>query len=85
MYTRVILRIQPQLGCVFPHLTSSQASTYASAMNSILGGSAAGSLLSNACHWAAFLANVGTERSTGNPSQVLRVSAQFQNCNKTLP
>lgn len=46
-----------ELTCTFPQLSSSSASSYASAANSLLGGT----LLSNKCEWAAFLANVGTE------------------------
>jgi len=45
-----------QLECVFTLLSSSKAKSYASAMNSWLKG-----MLTNKCHWAAFLANVGTE------------------------
>merc|ERR1712063_5429 len=47
-----------QLQCVFGQLSSSSASTYASKLSSHLGGSAT---LTNKCHWAAFLGNVGTE------------------------
>jgi len=46
-----------ELKCVFPRLSSSKAATYAETMSSMLGGS----ILSNTCHWAAFLGNVGTE------------------------
>lgn len=46
-----------QLSCSFPQLSSSLAKTYASAMNTWLGGS----LLTTSCDWAAFLGNVGTE------------------------
>lgn len=51
-------RILTQLSCVFPRLSSSKASSYAETMSSMMGGS----ILSNTCHWAAFLGNVGTER-----------------------
>ena len=46
-----------QLTCTFPQLSSSEAAIYATAANSALGGS----LLTNKCEWAAYLANVGTE------------------------
>jgi len=45
-----------QLKCAFPQLSSSKASEYASAVSSKMGGA-----LGNACAWAAFLGNVGTE------------------------
>ena len=54
----LLTRILIQLSCVFPRLSSSKASQYAETMSSMLGGS----VLSNTCHWAAFLGNVGTER-----------------------
>jgi hypothetical protein len=45
-----------QLQCTYPQLSSSLASEYASAVSSKMGGA-----LGNACAWAAFLGNVGTE------------------------
>ena len=45
-----------QLHCVFPQLGSDMASKHAAALNRWMGDS-----LNNACRWAAFLANVGTE------------------------
>ena len=45
-----------QLQCTFSQLSSSHASTYASAISSKMGHA-----LGNACAWAAFLGNVGTE------------------------
>lgn len=45
-----------QLKCTFHQLSSSKASEYAHAMSSKMGGA-----LGNACAWAAFLGNVGTE------------------------
>jgi predicted chitinase len=45
-----------QLKCAFPQLSSSKASLYASAVSSKMGRA-----LGNACAWAAFLGNVGTE------------------------
>lgn len=45
-----------QLRCVYPRLSSSKASSYAAAVSTVMGGA-----LGNACAWAAFLANVGTE------------------------
>jgi len=47
-----------QLQCTFSQLSSSKASTYASALSSHLGGTGT---LTNKCHWAAYLGNVGTE------------------------
>ncbi len=44
------------LTCVYPQLSSSKASTYAASVTSTMG-----SALGNACAWAAFLGNVGTE------------------------
>ena len=59
MYTFFFLmHVAIKLKCVFPRLSSSKAATYAETMSSMLGGS----ILSNTCHWAAFLGNVGTER-----------------------
>ena len=46
-----------ELQCVFPSLSSTDASSFASTATSLLGGT----LLANACEWAAFLGNVGTE------------------------
>merc|ERR1719152_178183 len=48
-----------QLKCVFTGLSSSDASSYAAAATSALGGSRG--LLTDKCQWAAFLGNVGTE------------------------
>merc|ERR1719478_118646 len=45
-----------QLQCVYPQLDSGNAQKHASALNQWMGDS-----LNNACKWAAFLANVGTE------------------------
>lgn len=45
-----------QLSCVYPNLGSSKAQSYANDLNSWMGDS-----LTNACKWAALLANVGTE------------------------
>ena len=45
-----------QLQCVYPQLGASDAHNYAGLISAKFGGS-----LSTTCHWAAFLANVGTE------------------------
>ena len=45
-----------QLNCVYPKLDAGSAARYAGELNSWMGDS-----LTNACKWAAFLANVGTE------------------------
>lgn len=47
-----------ELQRTFPQLSSGKASTYASGLSSHLQGT-----LSNKCHWAAYLGNVGTESS----------------------
>lgn len=45
-----------ELKCIYPQLSTTKASTYASALSKKMG-----SALGNKCAWASFLANVGTE------------------------
>ena len=45
-----------ELKCIYPQLSTTLASTYASALSAKMG-----SALGNKCAWASFLANVGTE------------------------
>merc|ERR1719454_733047 len=45
-----------ELKCIYPQLSTTKASTYASALSKKMGRA-----LGNKCAWAAFLGNVGTE------------------------